>query len=177
MIKKQNSCFFCVFFNSTINRQNFQNRSASIYNSKGGILFMIKSENKFYTCKYDKPFKEIMLKKSNEDILKALLKSILNVEIKDIEINSPEATVGNLNVKAKNFDCLLTTEKGKIEIELNAESVDYVHPRNMGYICNVYATHTLVGEEYDEDTDIIQINLTYNLKKMNMIIRICEYIR
>ena len=138
---------------------------------------MTNNENKFYTCKYDKPFKEIMLKKSNRDILKALLKSILNVEIKDIEINSPEANVGNVSVRGKNFDCLLTTDKGKIEIELNAESVDYVHPRNMAYICNVYATHTLVGEEYDEDTDIIQINLTYNLKKMNMIIRICVYIK
>ena len=126
---------------------------------------MVETDQKYYTCKYDKPFKEIMLKESNRDILKELLKSILKVEIKDIEVNSPEAKVRNVKVRRKNFDCLLTTDKGKIEIELNAVNEDYVHPRNMAYICNVYATHTLVGEEYDEDTDIIQINLTYHLNK------------
>ena len=32
---------------------------------------------KYYTCKYDRPFKEIMLKESNKDILKKLLEHIL----------------------------------------------------------------------------------------------------
>ena len=30
----------------------------------------------------------------------------------------------------------------------------------MAYLCNIYQSHTLRGEEYNEDTDIIQINFT-----------------
>ena len=41
---------------------------------------------KYYTCKYDRPFKEIMLKESNKDILKKLLEHILKEEIKEIII-------------------------------------------------------------------------------------------
>ncbi|MBP3460971.1 MAG: hypothetical protein J6K21_00980 [Bacilli bacterium] len=35
----------------------------------------------------------------------------------------------------------------------------------MAYIADMYATHTLVGEEYDEETLILQINLTYGIGK------------
>ena len=34
----------------------------------------------------------------------------------------------------------------------------------MAYISDIYASHTLVGEEYNEDTKIIQINLSYKIK-------------
>ena len=34
----------------------------------------------------------------------------------------------------------------------------------MSYICDIYAHHTLVRKQYNEDTKIIQINLSYGLK-------------
>ena len=37
---------------------------------------------KFYTCKYDKAFKEIMMKKENFNILKSVLEVILDMKIK-----------------------------------------------------------------------------------------------
>ena len=36
---------------------------------------------KFYSCRYDKIFKEVFLNPKNEDLLKALLEDILKVKI------------------------------------------------------------------------------------------------
>ena len=51
---------------------------------------------KFYTHKYDKAFKEIMMKRENFNILKKVLETILNIEITNIYQN--EVVVG------KNYD-------------------------------------------------------------------------
>lgn len=103
-------------------------------------------EEKFYTCKYDRPFKEIMLKEKNSDLLKLLLESVLKVEISKIEINNIERNTGNIKIKRKHLDALLTTNIGKIGIEVNAcAKNDYVKPRNLAYICDMYAAHTLTG--------------------------------
>lgn len=118
---------------------------------------------KYYTCKYDRPFKEIMLKESNKDILKKLLEHILKEEIKEITILPTERNNRNLKIKRKTLDVLLKTEDKQIGIELNANIEDYVHPRNMAYIADMYASHILVGQEYTEEILILQINLTYGL--------------
>ena len=132
------------------------NTNENINNSGNG-------DNKFYTCRYDRPFKEIMSKESNKDILKVIIESILKVKITDIIINNIERNSGNLRVRRKYLDALLTTNVGKIQIEVNAFNKKYVHPRNTAYICDVYSHHTLVGEDYNEDTKIIQINLSYEI--------------
>ena len=36
---------------------------------------------KFYSCRYDRAFKEVFLNSKNEDLLKALLEDILKVKI------------------------------------------------------------------------------------------------
>ena len=124
---------------------------------------------KFYTCKYDRAFKEIMLKKANIELLKYYLEYILNVEIKQIKINNVELINGNLNTRGKRLDLYLETNAGKINVEMNAENKNYVHPRNLAYICNIYQNHTLIGKEYDQNTKIIQINFSYGLNKKKAI--------
>jgi hypothetical protein len=47
---------------------------------------MIGVEEKYYTCRYDRPFKEIFLKEENKDMLKDLLELILNKKINKIEL-------------------------------------------------------------------------------------------
>ena len=124
---------------------------------------------KFYTCKYDRAFKEIMLKKDNIELLKYYLEYILNVEIKQIKINNVELIIGNLNTRGKRLDLYLETNAGKINVEMNAENKNYVHPRNLAYICNISQNHTLIGKEYDQNTKIIQINFSYGLNKKKAI--------
>lgn len=119
---------------------------------------------KFYTCKYDKPFKEIMLNEKNKDILKKLLETILKQEIKYINIKNVELSVKEMDVKRKSVDVYLESLNKKIEIEVNTSLESYIHPRNMSYISNIYSSHTLRNDSYDEKTDIIQINLNYNQK-------------
>ena len=118
---------------------------------------------RFYTCRFDRPFKEVFLNPKNRDLLKALLELVLEIKIDRIEIRSTELLSGNIGVKDKRVDALVYAGDKKIEIEINSENRDYVRPRNMAYLCNIYQSHTLRGEEYNEDTDIIQINFTYGL--------------
>ena len=123
---------------------------------KGGILM-----EKFYTCKYDRAFKEVFGKEENKDILKKLLEEILQVEIERIEYLNLERNVDNIKVKRKHLDLYLETNIGKIQVEVNTVNSKYVRPRNMSYLCDIYSHHTLVGQEYDQDTLIIQININY----------------
>ena len=116
---------------------------------------------KFYTCKYDRAFKEVFGKEENKDILKKLLEEILQVEIERIEYLNLERNVDNVKVKRKHLDLYLETNIGKIQVEVNTVNSKYVRPRNMSYLCDIYSHHTLVGQEYDQDTLIIQININY----------------
>ena len=120
---------------------------------------------KFYTCKNDRTFKEVFLEEENSDLLKALLETILKIEIEKIEIKKTELLSGNINIKDKRVDAIIYTNNKKIEIEVNSENKEYLHSRNTAYICNMYQSHTLSGEYYNEETDIIQINLTWGLGK------------
>lgn len=122
-------------------------------------------EEKYYTCKYDRAFKEVFLKEENKDLLKALIEKVLEIKIKEIKVRPNERNQENIQVKRKTYDALVKTENKVIEIEVNANSnEDYVKPRNMSYISDLYSHHTLKGENYDERIEILQINFSYNLK-------------
>ena len=57
----------------------------------------------FYTCKYDKAFKEIMMKKENFNILKKVLESILEVRIEEIKLQPLNLPTGNIHIKGKEY--------------------------------------------------------------------------
>ena len=118
---------------------------------------------KFYSCRYDRTFKEVFLNPKNEDLLESLLEDILKVKIEIKKILPTELIVGNNIIKSKRVDALILAANKKIEIEINASINEYVYVRNMAYICNVYSTNALVGDTYNQDIDIIQINLTWGL--------------
>ena len=117
----------------------------------------------FYTCKYDKTFKEIMMKEENFEILKKVLESILEVTIQKIQLQPLHIPTGNIHLKGKEVDLLVVTDKGKIEVEVNTYYNDYVRVRNFSYITNIYNNQVTVGDKYSEDTNVIQINLNYGI--------------
>ncbi len=117
----------------------------------------------FYTCKYDKAFKEIMMKEENFNILKKVLESILEVTIEKIELQPLHIPTGNIHLKGKEVDLLVVTNQGKIEVEVNTYYNDYVRVRNFSYITNIYNNQVTVGDKYSEDTNVIQINLNYGI--------------
>ena len=134
------------------------------------------TEEKFYTCKYDRAFKKVFLNNKNKMLLRALLESILKFEIYDIEIENNERNTGSLNVKRKYLDAILNANIVKVEIEVNSTMKRYLHPRNMSYLCDVYSHDVLVWDEYNEDVMYIQINLSYGLKddKLNRIYKMMD---
>ena len=117
----------------------------------------------FYTCKYDKAFKEIMMKEENFEILKKVLESILEVTIEKIELQPLHIPTGNIHLKGKEVDLLVVTNQGKIDVEVNTYYNDYVRVRNFSYITNIYNNQVTVGDKYSEDTNVIQINLNYGI--------------
>ena len=117
----------------------------------------------FYTCKYDKAFKEIMMKEENFEILKKVLESILEVTIEEIKLQPLNLPTGNIHLKGKEVDLLVVTNQGKIEVEVNTYYNDYVRVRNFSYITNIYNNQVTVGDKYSEDTNVIQINLNYGI--------------
>ncbi|MBP3766144.1 MAG: PD-(D/E)XK nuclease family transposase, partial [Bacilli bacterium] len=133
---------------------------------------MIDTEEKYYTGKYDKAFKEIFLKESNKDLLKVLLEAILNVKIYDIKLEPTERLSNHLKIKKKTFDCLLNTNEGLIGIEVNTSQPSYIHPRNFAYACDMYKSSTTIEDNYSENINIIQINLSFGLPKKQERIRV-----
>ena len=121
----------------------------------------------FYTCKNDRAFKEVFLKPDNSDLLKALLEFILKIKIDKLEIKKTELLSGNVNIKDKRVDAIVHTGNKKIEIEINSQNKDYLHTRSTAYICNIYQSNASVGDTYIEDTDIVQVNLTWGLGRNN----------
>ena len=121
----------------------------------------------FYTCRNDRAFKEVFLNPDNSDLLKALLEFILKIKIDKLEIKKTELLSGNVNVKDKRVDAIVHTGNKKIEIEINSQNKDYLHTRSTAYICNIYQSNASVVDTYNEDTDIIQVNLTWGLGRNN----------
>ena len=120
-------------------------------------------KKEFYTCKNDRAFKEVFLNPNNSDLLKALLEFILKIKIDKLEIKKTELLSGNVNIKDKRVDALVYTGNKKIDIEINSQYEKYLNPRNTAYICNIYQSHTLAHKEYNQQTDIVQVNLTWGL--------------
>ena len=125
----------------------------------------MQEETKFYTCKNDRAFKEVFMRKENKDILIPLLECCLNIKIQDIEYLNLEDNVDNINVRRKSYDLRLSTDIGRIMIEVNANIYDYSRMRQFSYISNEYSHLILSGEDYDEDINVIQINFTYGMMK------------
>ena len=137
------------------------------------MLTELEVTKKFYSCRYDRTFKEVFLKEENEDLLVTLLELTLNLKVYEIQRLNVETLQGNINTRKKYCDLLLKTSDGYIGIEINSEPKDYLHTRNLAFLCNVYSRYTLKGDSYSEDTLIIQLNLTYGMnKKDNKICRI-----
>ena len=121
----------------------------------------------FYTCRNDRAFKEVFLNPDNSDLLKALLEFILKIKIDKLEIKKTELLSGNVNIKDKRVDAIVHTGNKKIEIEINSQNKDYLHTRSTAYICNIYQSNASVGDTCNEDTDIVQVNLTWGLGRNN----------
>ena len=120
---------------------------------------------KWYSGKYDRAFKEVMLKEDNLSLLKSIIEHILKIKIEEISIVNVEKLRGNVHIKGQRLDLNIKTKYDRINVEINSTKKDYLHTRNFSYIADTYSHDVLVGGNYDESIRFIQINLSYELNK------------
>ncbi len=108
-------------------------------------------------------FKAVLCMPGNEQILKEFIERILKRKFKTFKIISPELTKNNIYEKGKYLDVLIKTDNLFVNIEVNSHNYNGLSERNFSYIALVYASHIKVGEEYNNDLDFVQINLTVGL--------------
>ena len=108
-------------------------------------------------------FKAVFCTPGNEKILKEFVERILKRKFKTFKIISPELTKNNIYEKGKYLDVLIKTDDLFVNIEINSHNYNGLSERNFSYIALVYASHIKVGEEYNNDLDFVQINLTVGL--------------
>lgn len=128
-------------------------------------------DKQWYSGRYDRAFKEVMLKEENRDLLIMLIEHILNIKIEHLEVLNVEKYLGNTHIKGQRLDLNLKTNKGRINVEVNSNDNTYTHKKNFSYLADTYSHSVLVGKEYD-NTLYIQINLSYglnsNIKPINI---------
>ena len=108
-------------------------------------------------------FKAVLCTPGNEQILKEFIERILKRKFKTFKLISPELTKNNIYEKGKYLSVLIKTDNLFVNIEVNSHNYNGLSERNFSYIALVYASHIKVGEEYNNDLDFIQINLTVGL--------------
>ena len=118
---------------------------------------------KWYTCRNDRAFKTLFFNEKNKKLLKLLLEHILKVEIYEITILNNEKARDNIKTKGMRTDLSLNTNIGYINVEVNSNPEEYVHPRNFSYLSDAYSHAISISETYNEEIQYIQINFSYGL--------------
>ncbi len=120
---------------------------------------------KFYTAKYDVIFKTIFCDENNNKLLKVILSEILEREVKHLIFLNKELPIKKRTEKLKIVDVLAIVDNEYVHIELNSNNLSYLHPRNLTYFCDIYATKNKRGENYNAKTKFIHIDFTYRMKE------------
>ena len=103
-------------------------------------------------------FKRVFCKKGNEDILKDLLESILEIKIEviigaEIEKENIEDKLGIIDLKAT------INKETTVDIEIQVRDYHNMIERSTFYIAGLYHTGLKRGEAYEENNKVIGINI------------------
>ena len=116
----------------------------------------------FYLLNNDVIFKNVF---NTKERLKRLLESILKVEIYDIREKNTELEKTNKKNKKLVLDLVLDTNVGKINVEVNNNSKNYIIKRNLLYFFRLIGMCLKEAEDYKDIDMHTQINLTWNLQR------------
>ena len=111
---------------------------------------------KWYSGKYDRAFKEVMLKESNRDLLTMLIEHILKIKINNITILNNEKLMSNIHIRSQRLDLNLDTNIGKINVEVNS----FKYLKNINIDNKVFIIAITAKEAHDE---IVKKLIEYNV--------------
>ena len=126
----------------------------------------INKEENFYGIYLDSLFKKIFADSEDTRLLKELLCIILNEDIENVTIISPELIGDKIKVKRSYLDLLVELKnKTKINIEINSNPQSYTTDRNLFYLFKVMGRDLTSKDKYTDFHKHIQINLNLNTKE------------
>ena len=112
-------------------------------------------------------FKSIFARPGNEDILKALLEAILDIDIKTITVKNPEISKNIYDNKMGDIKAEVN-DNTIIDIEMQVENEKNIDSRSMFYTSSLLTESIKKGEDYKNIKRAIGINLlNYNYYKRN----------
>ena len=111
---------------------------------------------------YDTVFKTLFINEVN--ILTKMVSDITGIDYEILENNitleTNELSVNSLKEKVKKCDFILRIDKNNIlNIELNASYYTGLLIKNLAYLCNIFSRVTKKSDKYDENLNVIQLNL------------------
>ena len=120
----------------------------------------------FYGLYLDSYFKKIFADPKDTKLLKELLSIILNEEIIDVTIISPEIIGDKMGIKKSYLDLLVELkDKTEINIEINSNPQNYTTDRNLFYLFKVMGRDLTSKDKYTDFHKHIQINLNLNVRQ------------
>jgi len=112
-------------------------------------------------CIYDPNFKSIFIE--NPNALASLISSVTNIKyelLKDnITIKMNEIPINGEDEKFKRCDFLIDFDNYLINIEVNAFNYDELKMKNTSYAMKLFSEKTKVGENYNSEFNLFQINI------------------
>ena len=125
----------------------------------------------------DRFFKTLFI--NNTNALAKLISDITKIpysKLKDnIILTINEIPITNKIEKFKKCDFIVKIDnEALINIELNTSKYKGLKTKNLSYSFNLYSTHTKIGNQYNEDLVIIQINLNTFSNKNNSYLDVYE---
>ena len=111
---------------------------------------------------YDSVFKALFMDEVN--ILTKMVSDITGMDYEILENNitleTNELPVNSLKEKIKRCDFILRIDKNNIlNIELNSSYYTGLLIKNLAYLCNIFSRVTKKSDKYDENLNVIQLNL------------------
>jgi predicted transposase/invertase (TIGR01784 family) len=119
-------------------------------------------------------FKKVFGDKENTNPIRILLKCILDIDAKEIQILNPEVIGSSYYDKRTIVDLIVRLEDGtKIGIEMNTNVNRYLIDRNIFYMFKVMSSDMKKGSLYNNLNKHIQINIDCEGKHIKPIERYC----
>ena len=132
----------------------------------------MEQEETFYQLYLDSYFKRIFADPNDTRLLKCLISIILNEEISDVTIMSPEIVGEKISVKRSYLDLLVELkDKSKINIEINSNPQNYTTNRNLFYLFKVMGRDLTSEDKYTDFHKHIQINLNVNINQKESVMK------
>ena len=101
-----------------------------------------------------------------EELLKRFIYDITGYKLHNITLEVNEIPITRKNEKFKRCDLIIKSENIIFNIELNSMYYKSLIVKNLSYICGLLSKNTSKGDNYNEDLEVIQININ-NFSRFN----------